>query len=108
MEFQISPDVPHLFADAVAAFIRGYSDSVWLHEQTDEWTELWTAFRDAETASVKVSFEAGRLMTWVWGARWAWRDEATRQRAKEELRPQWLKYMREPAPMRPHRRLNFL
>lgn len=105
MEFKVSPDVAHLFADAISAFIRGYSDSVWLHEQTDQWTELWTTFRDADTASVTVSCEAGRLMFWVWGVPWAWRDEPTRQRAKEQLRPQWIKYMREAAPTR---RPNFL
>jgi hypothetical protein len=89
MEFQLGYDTAHLFADAVAAFMRGRADTVWLNEQGDEWHELWTTFRDANTASVRVSREAGRLMFWVWGAGWAWRDEYTRNWIKAELRPQW-------------------
>jgi hypothetical protein len=89
MEFQLGYDVAHLFADAVAAFMRGKADTVWLNEQRDDWNELYATFRDADTASVQVSREAGRLMFWVWGASWAWRDEYTRNWIKAELRPQW-------------------
>ncbi|WP_435270948.1 hypothetical protein [Streptomyces sp. 1222.5] len=95
MEFQFGPGVAHLFADATAAFMRGKADTVWLNEQSEEWNELWLTFRDADTASVTVSYEAGRLMFWVWGARWAWRDEATRRVVAAELRPQWQEQMRQ-------------
>jgi hypothetical protein len=89
MEFQLGYDVAHLFADAVAAFMRGKADTVWLNEQRDDWNELYDTFRYADTASVQVSREAGRLMFWVWSASWAWRDEHTRNWIKSELRPQW-------------------
>lgn len=94
MEFQLGQSVAHLFADATAAFIRSKADSVWLHEKSEAWNELYVTFRDADTASVKVSREAGELMFWVWGAKAVWRDEPTRQLVKAELRPQWSAQMR--------------
>jgi hypothetical protein len=93
MEFQITPDTGHLFADAIAAFIRGHADTVWLNEQSKEWHELYETFRDADTASVTVSCQAGQLIYMVWGTRWAWRDEQTRLQVKAELRPQWQEHM---------------
>jgi hypothetical protein len=89
MEFQLGWGVAHLFADAVAAFMRGKADTVWLNEKRDEWNELYAAFNDADTASVTVSREAGRLMLWVFGASWAWRDEPTQKWIEAELHPQW-------------------
>lgn len=93
MEFQITPDTGHLFADAIAAFMRGHADAVWLNAQSKEWDELYEAFRDADQASVAVSFEAGQLAYMVWGTRWAWRDEQTRLTVKAEIRPQWQEQM---------------
>ncbi|MFF8629705.1 hypothetical protein [Streptomyces werraensis] len=89
MEFQLGYATAPLFADAVAAFIRSNADSAWLHENGDQWSELWVTFRDADTASVTVSREAGRLMHWVWGDRSVWRDEHARKVVTADLRPQW-------------------
>lgn len=94
MEFQLGYGIAHLFADATAAFIRSKADSVWLAEKDEAWHELWVTFRDADTASVQVSREAGELMFWVWGAKAVWRDEPTRRLVKAELRPQWQAHMR--------------
>src|SRR5262245_52436784 len=94
MEFQISPEVAGLFAGAVAAFMRSKADTVWLNEQADQWNELYEKFRDADSASVTVSYEAGRLMLWVWGASSVWRDQLARQYVKSHLRPQWQEHMR--------------
>ncbi|MEU6765922.1 hypothetical protein ABZ916_25830 [Streptomyces sp. NPDC046853] len=94
MEFQLQPDIAHLFAGAAAAFMRTHADSVWLNKKGDLWNELWTSFRDADTASVTVSFEAGRLMMNVWGTKHVWRDEQTRESVKAQLRPQWIQQMR--------------
>ncbi|MFC9591543.1 hypothetical protein ACFTUC_17355 [Streptomyces sp. NPDC056944] len=93
MEFQISPDVAHLFAGAVAAYIRDHADSVWLNDKSELWNELWTTFRDADTATVTVSHEVGVLMFWVWTSpRW-WRDRQTWEYVKSHLRPQWMRQM---------------
>ncbi|MFF3416800.1 hypothetical protein ACFYW9_19185 [Streptomyces sp. NPDC002698] len=94
MEFQITPDVAHLFADATAAYTRSKADTVWLNERSDEWHELWVTFRDADNATVTVSREAGDLMLWVWGDRRVWRDEPARQMVMAHLRPQWQKHVR--------------
>ncbi|MFD4608260.1 hypothetical protein ACFWOT_09100 [Streptomyces sp. NPDC058440] len=66
---------------------------MWLAELDKEFTEMWLTFRDADTDSVKISREAGKLMIHVWGSPWAWRDEATRQQVKAEIRPQWYRQM---------------
>ncbi|MYX26077.1 hypothetical protein GTY75_05235 [Streptomyces sp. SID8381] len=93
MEFQISTDYAHLFADAVAAFCRGRADTVWLAERRDAFNELWLTFRDADASTVAVSREAGVLMYHIWGSPWAWRDEATQQQVRAEIRPQWHRQM---------------
>jgi hypothetical protein len=94
MDFQTTPDVSHLFADATAAYIRAKADTVWLNERGDQWHELWASFRDADNATVTVSHEAGELMLWVWGDRSVWRDEPARQMVMAHLRPQWKAQMR--------------
>ncbi|MFE5542750.1 hypothetical protein ACFQ71_02910 [Streptomyces sp. NPDC056534] len=89
MEFQISPDIAHLFADAVAAYMRGNAHTVRLNEKSELWNELWTTFRDADSATVTVPYEAGVLMFWVWTSpRW-WRDRRAWEDVKAHLAPQW-------------------
>jgi hypothetical protein len=80
--------------------MRGKADMVWMNEEGDRWNELYAAFSEADTASVRIAPEAGRLMFWVWTAHWAWRDESTRVQIKDELRPQWRKQMYELATSR--------
>ncbi|MGV9693416.1 hypothetical protein ACWDUX_30410 [Streptomyces sp. NPDC003444] len=97
MEFQIPPHISHLFADALAAFMRGHADRVWLNEQSHMWNELWVSFRDADGATVAVSFEAAATMFRVWGSpRW-WRDQQTFEDVTAHLRPQWRAQMRQHA-----------
>ncbi|MEV5883073.1 hypothetical protein AB0L74_10200 [Streptomyces sp. NPDC052020] len=94
MEFEISPDLAHLFAGAVAAHIRSRAGGVEMKSEEEAWHELWIAFRDADGSTVKVSFEAGCQAYWVWGIPGVWRDEPTRQYVKGVLRPQWKAQMR--------------
>ncbi len=94
MEFEIAPELAHLFADATAAFIRSRADFYEPASITDAWNEVWLTFRDAETGSVKLSIEAGRIMWQVWGRPEMWRDRATRDQVTARLRPQWKAQMR--------------
>lgn len=94
MEFQISPALAHLFADALAAFMRGNADTVWLNEQLEVWDELSFAFSNADNATVRVSFEAGAQMWQVWGNAMCWRDIPTWMDVKSILRPQWKEQMK--------------
>lgn len=89
MKFQVTTDVSHLFADALAAYIRSRADVAQSHGESASWHLLWTTFRDADSTTVEVPDETASWMYRVWGVRAVWRDEATRQRVKDVLRPQW-------------------
>ena len=93
MEFQVSPDITHLFADAVAAHIRSRADYLSV-EQGEAWSQLWLIFRDANNATLAVPRESARGMYEVWSNAGAWRDESTRRYVKSHLRPQWRAQMR--------------
>jgi hypothetical protein len=85
MEFQTTPEVSYLFADAIAAFCRsraGYVEEV-------NWTLLWLLFRDAEGETVTVPEPVASHMFRVWGDRRVWRDEQARELVKALIRPQW-------------------
>lgn len=94
MEFQLAPGIAHLFADATAALIRRRVDVPQSDAEREEWAALWTAFRDADTASVTVPRDAAEHMVMIWGTPDIWRDESTRQAVKEQLRPQWRTQLR--------------
>lgn len=89
MEFQLAHGVAHLFADAVAAYIRSRAHVYQTDAEQQAWHTLWLTFRDADTTSVTVGLAAARLMFWVWGKPDVWRDEQTRQAIRAQLRPQW-------------------
>lgn len=89
MQFQITPDCAHLFADAVAAYIRSRADVAQEIHEHEEWHTLWITFRDADNATLDVPYDCARRMHMVWGTPAVWRDEPTRQMVKAQLRPQW-------------------
>jgi hypothetical protein len=101
MQFQLASNVGEQFADIGSAYIRSRADIYQPKGESEAWTALWTAFRDAADGTLDVPDNAADIMFYVWGTRDVWPDDETRKAVMAQLRPQWKAQMRARTAPRP-------